>query len=209
MKRSLPPAGMACSAFSTMLVSARLISSGSIARGRQVRWESSTSNDDALAETGAVRTETSRSSSRPMSVGDGRRRRGRGEARELRRDLPEQPHLRQDGRDALLETGPSGSPRSACTRRRCSALSWIGVSGFLMSCATWRAISAHASSRWVRSSSARCRCRSAAIRLKSSTSRRSSSDEVAATRASRSPRAIRRVARVSRFTGSAMRSAIE
>ena len=49
--------------------------------------------------------------------------------------------------DALLEHRTSGSPRSACTRRRCSALSWIGVSGFLISCATCRAISAHASSR--------------------------------------------------------------
>ena len=36
-----------------------------------------------------------------------------------------------------------------------------------------------------------------------------SSDEVAAMRASRSPRAMRRVARVSRLTGSAMRSAIQ
>ena len=49
-------------------------------------------------------------------------------------------------------TGPSGRPRSACTRRRCSALSWMGVSGFLMSWATWRAISAQASRRLVRSS---------------------------------------------------------
>ena len=52
-------------------------------------------------------------------------------------------------------TGESGSPRSACTRRRCSAFSWIGVSGFLISWATWRAISAQASRRLVRSSSAR------------------------------------------------------
>ncbi len=36
-------------------------------------------------------------------------------------------------------------------------MSWIGVSGFLISWATWRAISAHASSRCVRSSSSRCR----------------------------------------------------
>ena len=58
----------------------------------------------------------------------------------------------------------------------------MGVRGFLISCATWRAISAHASRRFVRSSSARCRSRSRAIRLKSSTSRPSSSEEVAATR---------------------------
>ncbi len=50
-------------------------------------------------------------------------------------------------------TGDSGRPRSRLTRCACSADSWIGVSGFLMSCATWRAMSAHASSRCVRSSS--------------------------------------------------------
>ena len=50
-------------------------------------------------------------------------------------------------------TGDSGRPRSMFTRRACSADSWIGVSGFLMSCATCRAMSAQASSRCVRSSS--------------------------------------------------------
>ena len=45
--------------------------------------------------------------------------------------------------------------------------------------------------------------------LKASTRRRSSSDERTAMRASKSPRAMRRVARVSRRTGSAMRSAID
>ena len=78
----------------------------------------------------------------------------------------------------LSSTGESGSPRSWCTRRRCSAESWMGVSGFLMSCATWRAMSAHASRRFVRSSSPRCRCRSAAIPLNASTRRLNSSAEV-------------------------------
>ena len=90
----------------------------------------------------------------------------------------------------LSSTGSSGLPRSACTRRRCSADSWIGVSGFLMSCATCRAISAQASRRCVRSSSPRCRCSSADIALKASTSRRSSSDALVAIRASKSPRAM-------------------
>ena len=54
-------------------------------------------------------------------------------------------------------TGVSGSPRSLFTRMRCSEESWIGVSGFLISWATCRAISAHASSRCVRSSSMRWR----------------------------------------------------
>ena len=49
--------------------------------------------------------------------------------------------------------------------------------------------------RCVRSSSPRWRCRSAAMLLNASTSRRSSSDEVAAMRASRSPRAMRLRAR--------------
>ncbi len=100
----------------------------------------------------------------------------RGEARELRRDLPEQPHLREDVGHALVEhRRRAARPRSTCTRRRCSAFSWIGVSGFLMSCATWRAMSAQASRRLVRSSSPRWRCRSSAMLLNASTSRRSSS----------------------------------
>ena len=104
------------------------------------------------------------------------RRRRRAEARELRGDLPQQPHLRQDRVDAVVEHRRQRLRRDpAWTRRRCSAESWIGVSGFLMSCATWRAISAHASRRCVRSSWLRWRCSSPAMRLNASTSRRSSS----------------------------------
>jgi hypothetical protein len=69
-------------------------------------------------------------------------------------------------------------------------------------------ISAQASRRCVRSSSPRCRCRSPAMLLKASTRRRSSSDEVAVILASRSPRAMRLVARVRRLTGSEIRSAM-
>ena len=98
---------------------------------------------------------------------------------------------------------------SAKTRRRCSAESWIGVSGFLTSCATWRAISAQAARRLLRSRSRRCRSRSRAIWLKASTSRRSSSWLVASTRASRSPWAMRRVARVRSWMGPEMRRAME
>ena len=39
------------------------------------------------------------------------------------------------------------------SRRMRSAESWIGVSGFLISCATWRAISPHARTRCARASS--------------------------------------------------------
>ena len=48
---------------------------------------------------------------------------------------------------------PSASGRSRCTRRRCWMPSRIGVSGFLISCATCRAISPHASTRSARESS--------------------------------------------------------
>ena len=99
-------------------------------------------------------------------------------------------------------TGDNGRPRSVCTLSRCSADSWMGVRGFLISWATCRAISAQASSRCVRCSSARWRSRSAAIRLKSCTRRRNSSDDVGRMRALRSPRAILRVALVRRLTGS-------
>ena len=97
----------------------------------------------------------SRRAAAPAASAPGALRGERGEARELRGELAQQPHLQQDVVDAVVDApAPSGRPRSACTRRRCSAFSWIGVSGFLMSCATCRAISAHASRRLVRSSCA-------------------------------------------------------
>ena len=109
----------------------------------------------------------------------------------------------------LFEHGAQRLAAVGVHAAQCSADSWIGVSGFLISCATCRAISAQASSRCVRSSCVRCALSSAAMLLKASTSRRSSSDDLTAIRASKSPRAMRRVARVSRRTGSAMRSAID
>ena len=85
----------------------------------------------------------------------------------------------------------------------------MGVRGFLTSCATWRAISAHAARRLLRSRSRRWRSRSRAILLKASTSRRSSSWLVVSTRVSRSPSATRRVALVRSEMGPEMRRAIE
>ena len=81
----------------------------------------------------------------------------------------------------------------------------MGVSGFLTSWATCRAISAQAARRLLRSRSRRCRSRSPAIWLKESTRPLSSSRLVVATRASRSPPAIARVASVRSRMGPEMR----
>ena len=72
-------------------------------------------------------------------------------------------------------SGGASSPAGRKTRWRCWTESFIGISGFLISCATWRAISDHASSRSCAASrrrlSASCDC----IALKDSTSSPTSS----------------------------------
>ena len=82
---------------------------------------------------------------------------GRGQPRvvgELRRGAAQLVRLAQHVRDALLEDAVEirRTPRRQ-TSRRCSTESRIGVSGFLISCAMIRAISAHAARRFERTTS--------------------------------------------------------
>ena len=206
--RSVPPPGIACSAFSMMLVSARAEQHAVDHHRRHGRGDIARDGDASRER----QFDRARRPRRTGLAGASAPARGCGDDAKLENSDAIWRSSRTCPRMLATHSStrvPSGRPRSTCTRRRCSALSWMGVRGFLMSCATCRAMSAHASRRLVRSSWPRCRWRSAAIRLNASTRRRSSSLDRRSRRASRSPRAMRRVARVRRLTGSAMRSAIQ
>ena len=199
--RERPWAGIACGAFSMMLASARAIRcdrrrSAAAAAGPGCRSRSASSPVRYGLMTSATGT-----GDRParLAVGDDAKL-------ENSAEIWRSSHCPRIARRSSRAPAPAAAA-FACTRSRCSADNWIGVNGFLISCATCRAISAQASSRCVRSSCVRCALSSDAMLLNESTRRRSSSAERTAMRASKSPAAIRRVARVSRRTGSAMRSA--
>ena len=87
-------------------------------------------------------------------TGDGPLFRRRAVATERSRDLVEPVDLGEDLIDVLLEHAVEVHALVvARARRRCWTPSRIGVSGFLISCATCRAISPHASTRCARASS--------------------------------------------------------
>ena len=119
--RRRPPPGIACSAFSMTLVSARPTS---------VRSTRSTGSvvGHVHLEVDAVAGAAPGTGRRPRRPGRRARssaRRAVGDEAKLENsdgDLPQQPHLRRGScRRSSSSTGPSGRPRSACTRRRCSA----------------------------------------------------------------------------------------
>ena len=102
---SAPGPGIACSAFSTMLASARRMSVRSTQHLTAAGPATSFSNLDAARQAGAVRVEHFGDELRQVDRRELHLRRRR-EARELGRDLAEQPHLTEDRVHAAFEHAP-------------------------------------------------------------------------------------------------------
>ena len=206
---SVPARGIACSAFSTMLVSERATSARSTSTGGSVA-ASAAPRSTAVGQARARRARRCRVSSSGDVAPTRRPRRGRrGEVRELRRDLAQQRDLRQDRLDALLE---HRAERLAAVGVHAAQVLGVELNRRQRVLDFVRHLPGHLGPRLeaVRA------LELAALPLQLGRHLVEVLDQPAqlvgrrrdATRTSKSPRAMRRVARVSRLTGSAMRSAI-